>query len=506
MPFDTGLLGKRHAASGYSGQTGEMAVDVDVIVVGAGLSGIDAGYRLQTLCPERSYTILEARDAIGGTWDLFRYPGIRSDSDLFTFGFQFNPWREPLALADGASIKAYIEQTAAEFGIDRHIQFNSKMVAADFDTDRAVWTVTIADGRQLTARFLYACSGYYSYERAYLPDFPGIEDFQGPVVHPQFWPEDLDYKGKRVVVIGSGATAVTLIPAMAPDVEHITMLQRSPTWISPLPADDALADVARRYLPARAAHRLIRAKNITLSTAFYQFSRRYPDRAGKFLRGLAVKALDDQSLVDEHFTPRYNVWDQRVCVAPNGDLFEVIKSGKADVVTDQIDTFVATGVRLASGRVLEADIVVTATGLVLQPNGGIAPTVDGQPVDINEQYVLLGAMLTGLPNFAIAVGYTNASWTLRADLTSRLVCKVLNWMSREGFDTIVPEPHKELDARPLLDLQAGYIQRAADQLPRQGARAPWRMRQNYVLDATTTMRTSLGKYLKGSKARVSTTV
>jgi cation diffusion facilitator CzcD-associated flavoprotein CzcO len=483
-----------------------MSVDVDVVVIGAGLSGIDAGYRLQTLCPDRSYAILEARDAIGGTWDLFRYPGIRSDSDLFTFGFQFKPWREPMALADGASIKAYIEQTAAEFGIDRHIQFNSKVVAADFDTGQATWTLSIADGRTLTCRFLYACSGYYSYDKGYLPDFPGTEDFAGTIVHPQFWPENLDYSGKRVVVIGSGATAVTLIPAMAPDVEHITMLQRSPTWISVLPPNDVLADIARKYLPARAAHRVIRAKNIGFSTAFYQFAQHYPQRAAKFLRHMAVKQLGDETLVDEHFTPTYNVWDQRVCVAPNGDLFEVIKSGKADVVTDHIDSFVPEGIRLRSGRVLEADIIVTATGLKLQPNGGIAPTVDGHPVDLSGQFVLLGAMITGLPNFAIAVGYTNASWTLRADLTSRLVCKVLNWMRREGYDMVEPEPHKELDARPLLDLQAGYIQRAAADLPRQGSRAPWRMRQNYVLDAATTMRTSLGKYLKGSKIRLSTPV
>ncbi|MCU0299903.1 MAG: NAD(P)/FAD-dependent oxidoreductase, partial [Candidatus Nanopelagicales bacterium] len=260
-----------------------MSVDVDVVVIGAGLSGIDAGYRLQTLCPDRSYAILEARDAIGGTWDLFRYPGIRSDSDLFTFGFQFKPWREPMALADGASIKAYIEQTAAEFGIDRHIQFNSKVVAADFDTDHATWTLSIADGRTLTCRFLYACSGYYSYDEGYLPEFAGTENFEGTIVHPQFWPENLDYSGKRVVVIGSGATAVTLIPAMAPDVEHITMLQRSPTWISVLPPNDVLADIARKYLPARAAHRVIRAKNIGFSTAFYQLAQHYPQRAAKFL-------------------------------------------------------------------------------------------------------------------------------------------------------------------------------------------------------------------------------
>lgn len=303
-----------------------------------------------------------------------------------------------------------------------------------------------------------------------------------------------------MVVVGSGATAVTLIPAMAPDVEHITMLQRSPTWISPLPRTDPLADAARKYLPARAAHRLVRAKNIGFSTAFYKFSRRFPDQAGKFLHGLAVKELGDERLVDEHFSPSYHVWDQRVCVAPNGDLFQAIRSGKAEVVTDRIDRFVPEGIRLQSGRILEADIIVTATGLLLQPNGGIAPTVDGDPVDLPEQYVLLGAMTTGIPNFALAVGYTNASWTLRADLTSRLVCKVLHFMDEHGYDYVVPEPRAPLDPQPLMDLQSGYIQRAAHTLPRQGRHAPWRMRQNYVLDVATTMRTDLSKHLRGHRA------
>ena len=479
-----------------------MNADYNVVVVGAGLSGIDAGYRLQTLCPGKSYTILEARDAMGGTWDLFRYPGIRSDSDLFTFGFEFNPWRDEMALADGPSIKRYIEQTAAEFGIDEHIQFNSKVVAADFDTTSALWSLTLSDGRTITTDCLYSCAGYYSYDQGYLPDFPGMADYAGTLVHPQFWPEDLDYAGKRVVVVGSGATAVTLVPAMAPDVEHITMLQRSPTWISPLPGTDPLADAARKHLPARLAHRLIRAKNITLSTAFYQFSRRFPKRAGNLLTRLAVKELGDAQVVTEHFTPTYDVWDQRVCVAPDGDLFHAIRSGQAEVITDHIEAFVPQGIRLASGRILEADIIVTATGLKLEPNGGVALSVDGCPVDIHSQFVLLGAMLTGVPNFAMAVGYTNAAWTLRADLTSRLVCKVLNWMDAEGYAWVVPHPDRPLDPQPLLGLKSGYIERAAGLLPQQGRRAPWRMRQNYVLDAATTMRTDLGKYLRGTPRTV----
>jgi cation diffusion facilitator CzcD-associated flavoprotein CzcO len=479
-----------------------MSVDYDVVVMGAGLSGVDAGYRLQTQCPDKTYTILEARNSMGGTWDLFRYPGIRSDSDLFTFGFPFKPWRDKKALADGPSILRYIKDTAQQFGIDEHIQYGAKVVRADFDTTRARWTLTLADGREITSRFWYSCAGYYSYDEGYLPDLPGLDDFAGTRIHPQFWPEDLDYSGKRIVVIGSGATAVTLVPELAKDAAHVTMLQRSPTWISPLPATDPIADVARKYLPANAAHRLVRSKNIAFSTAFYQFCRRSPERAGRFLNRLAAKALGDEQLVKQHFTPTYDPWDQRVCVAPNGDLFQAIRSGTAEVVTDRIDRIVPQGVLLTSGRLLEADILITATGLKLQPNGGVPVTVDGRPVALHDQYVLLGAMITGVPNYAIAVGYTNASWTLRADLTSRLVCKVLHWMDTHGYDIAVPEPRERLEPRPLMDLQSGYIRRAAGELPLQGARAPWRMRQNYVLDVTTTLRTDLGKYLRGSRTRI----
>lgn len=478
-----------------------MSVDYDVVVMGAGLSGIDAGYRLQTSAPTKNYTILEARDSIGGTWDLFRYPGIRSDSDLFTFGFPFKPWRDRKSLADGPSILRYIKDTAEQFGIDKHIQYDAKVVDADFDTAAARWTLTLADGREITCRFWYSCAGYYSYDEGYLPDIPGLDDFAGIRVHPQFWPEDLDYTDKRIVVIGSGATAVTLVPELAKSAAHVTMLQRSPTWIAPLPPTDAIANVARKYLPPNAAHRLVRSKNIAFSTAFYQFCKRYPERASRFLNRIATKSLGSEQMVAEHFTPTYNPWDQRVCVAPDGDLFTVIRSGKAEVVTDTIDRVLPTGVRLASGRVLEADILITATGLKLQPNGGVPVSVDGTQVIVHDQYVLLGAMVTGIPNYAMAVGYTNASWTLRADLTSRLVCKVLNWMDERGYDMAVPQPSGPLEPHPLMDLKSGYIQRAEHELPLQGAHAPWRMRQNYVLDIATTLRTDLDKYLTGSRAR-----
>lgn len=474
-----------------------MDPDFDVVIIGAGLSGIDAAYRLQTLCPDKTYTILEARTGIGGTWDLFGYPGVRSDSDMATYAFPFQPWTQPGVFAEGPAIKEYLERTAQRFGIDRHIRFGSKVVTADFDTTGARWTLTLADGRTLTCGFLFACTGYYDYEHGYTPDIPGLADFAGTLVHPQFWPPDLDHRDKAVVVIGSGATAVTLLPAMAPDVAHITMLQRSPTWIGPLPTTDRIAGIARAVLPPRAAHRAIRAKNIALNTAFYQFSRRHPKRAGRLLNRLAVRALGDERLVAEHFTPNYNVWDQRVCVAPDGDLFTAIRSGRAEVVTARIDRIVPEGVRLVGGGLLNADIIVTATGLELVPIGGVAVSVDGRTVCLPDQYVLLGAMLTGLPNFALTVGYVNASWTLRADLTARLVCKILHWMDDHGYTQVEPRPHTQPHGEPLLDLTSGYVRRAAARLPRQGRRAPWRVHQHYPRDAVTTLRTDLGRYLRG---------
>lgn len=478
---------------------GMTAPDYDVLVMGAGLSGIDAAYRLQTLCPDRTYAILEARQSMGGTWDLFRYPGIRSDSDLYTLGFPFRPWTDSKSLADGPMILQYIKDTAHEFGIDQHIQYGCTVTAADFDSAAGLWSVTLEDGRELTCCFLYSCAGYYNYDHGYLPQFPGVDDFGGTVVHPQFWPEDLDYRDQRVVVIGSGATAVTLVPALARGgAAHVTMLQRSPTWIGVLPPTDPIADKAREWLPPQAAHRLIRTKNIAFSTAFYQFCRRFPNRARSLLTRMAVKNLGDEQLVAEAFTPDYNVWDQRVCAIPDADLFTVIKSGQADVITDRIDHFVPEGIKLKSGQVVPADIVVTATGLELQAFGGVGLSIDGAPIDLSEEFVFLGAMLTGVPNFAVAIGYSNASWTLRADLTSRLVCKILNWMRDQGYASVVPQPAEPLRQRPLMELKSGYIQRALDRFPHQGDRSPWRMRQNYVVDAATTLRTDLSKFLVGN--------
>ena len=476
---------------------------VDVVVVGAGLSGVGAAYRLQSERPGTTYAILEAREDLGGTWDLFRYPGVRSDSDMYTLGYAFKPWRDGKSLADGPSILAYIRETAAENGIEEHIRFSTKVVAADFDTATARWHVTTEDPRtgergELTCGFLYSCSGYYDYDRPHDPVFAGVEDFAGEVVHPQFWPEELDYAEKRIVVIGSGATAVTLVPSLLDGegaAAHVTMLQRSPSWVSAVPGTDALAERIKSVLPAGVAHRLIRAKNIAFTTGFYQFCRRRPQQARRLLTGLATKVLGDADLVREHFTPSYDPWDQRLCAVPSGDLFVAIRKGRADVVTDHVDRFVADGVRLASGRVLEADVVVTATGLRLRAFGGIAPRVDGEEVALSEQYVWNGAMITRIPNFAVCIGYTNASWTLRADLTHRLVCKVLRWMDEHDYASVVPSPDGELSPRPLLDLASGYVQRSIGDFPRQGDRAPWLVRQNYVIDNATTLRRDLSRTL-----------
>ena len=472
---------------------------VDVVVVGAGLSGVGAAYRLSTECPDRSFVVLEAREAMGGTWDLFRYPGVRSDSDMFTLGYEFHPWSDPQAIADGESILSYIHDTAETFDLEQHIRYRTRLVGADWSSADARWTLELEtpDGpRSMTCSFLYACSGYYDYSTAHTPVLPGLDDFAGEVVHPQFWPEDLQYDDKRVVIIGSGATAITLVPSMADRAAHVTMLQRTPSWIGRVPGRDKIADVLREKLPAKLAHKVIRTKNIGFTMGFYNFCQRFPDQARKLLNAGTAKELGGDELVAEHFSPTYKPWDQRFCAAPDGDFFKAIRSGKADVVTDQIDRVVPEGILLQSGELLEADVLVTATGLKVQLFGGVRPRVDGQEVALHDQFVWQGAMITGIPNLAFCVGYTNASWTLRADLTHRLVCKLLNHMSSRGYVVAEPTPDGDVQERPLLDLSSGYIQRALPDLPRQGDRGVWRVRQNYPVDSVLTLRRDLEKSLE----------
>lgn len=458
---------------------------LDVVIVGAGLSGIGAAYRLQTELPGKTYAILEARTESGGTWDLFKYPGIRSDSDMFTLGYPFRPWTDAKAIADGPSILRYVRDTAQENGIDHKIRYNQKVTAASWSSEKHTWTLTIASEDQvhsLTCNFLYLCSGYYSYEAGYTPDFPGLETFGGTVVHPQFWPENLDYSGKKVVVIGSGATAVTLVPTMSREAEHVTMLQRSPSYILALPSSDKFADTVRKSLPEKLAHNIIRWKSVLVNLGFYQLCRRSPDRAKKLLSSAAKRQLPQHVPLDPHFSPTYDPWDQRLCVVPDGDLFKALRSGRASIATDHIDTFTKTGITLRSGVELDADIVVTATGLKMEACGGMTLDVDGEPVALGQRYVYKGMMISDVPNFALCVGYTNASWTLRADLTSMYVCRLLAEMDKRGQTQCVPHVNESMDQRPILDLESGYVKRAAAQFPKQGSKSPWTMRQNYILD------------------------
>ncbi|MEQ3549404.1 NAD(P)/FAD-dependent oxidoreductase [Pseudonocardia nematodicida] len=458
----------------------------DVIIVGAGLSGIGAACRLQQELPGADYAVLEARADLGGTWDLFRYPGIRSDSDMFTLSYPFRPWRGKRSIADGADIHRYLADTAYEHGVRERIRFGTAVVGASWDSATGRWTVDTetADGPQRwTCRFLFLCSGYYDYDAGYQPEFAGRDDFAGAWVHPQDWPADLDIDGKRVVVIGSGATAVTLVPALAERAAHVTMLQRSPSYLTVLPGRDPLADRLRRVLPARLAHTLLRLQYAALSQGFYQLARRRPERVKAMLRRLAVRAVGgDESYVDTHFTPSYEPWDQRLCVVPEGDFFTAIRRGDASVVTDRIERITPSGVRLASGAQLDADVIVSATGLTLKPLGGLRLEVDGEQVDVGKTVTYRGLMLSGVPNLAFTVGYVNASWTLRADLVARYVPRLLGLMDRERYAIATPAPTASPD-RPLLDLTSGYVQRSAHLFPRQGRSDPWRLHQNFFLDA-----------------------
>ncbi len=463
-----------------------VAEDYDVIIVGAGLSGIGAGVHLRQQCPNKTFAILEARDAIGGTWDLFRYPGIRSDSDMHTLGYNFKPWKNPKAIADGPSIRAYVQEAAAEYGIIPHIRFRHSVCRVSWSSEDALWTVEVEhDGRAVsfTARYLLMCAGYYRYSSGYTPEFAGVSRFKGKLIHPQLWPEDLDYAGKRVVVIGSGATAVTLVPAMADQAGHVTMLQRSPTYMVSLPAIDVVANWLRRHLPLSLAYRLTRWKNILFQLFFFNLARAFPERTKKRLLDLIREQVGPEYDLATHFTPRYNPWDERLCLVPDHDFFEVINSGKVSIVTDRIDTFTETGLKLQSGRELEADIIITATGLELQFAGGAELTVDGRPIDIGKTVLYKGLMFSGVPNLASVFGYTNASWTLRADLLAEYFCRLINFMDTHGYLQVRPkEPDPSMPVKPFGNLKSGYFKRAADRLPRQGVEGSWRNPQNYAFD------------------------
>ena len=464
---------------------------VDVLIVGAGLSGIGAAAHLEENFPGRSYVLLEAREASGGTWDLFRYPGIRSDSDMHTLGYRFRPWTAAKSIADGPAILEYVRETARDYGIDEHIRYRHKVLRAEWSSAESRWTVEAertdtGETVTLTCDFVFINSGYYSYDKPYLPEFPGVEDFGGTFVHAQLYPEDLDYAGKRVVVIGSGATAVTLVPAMTDKAEHVTMLQRSPTYIVSLPGEDPIAKLLRRFLSPARAYAVVRWKNVVLQSLSYRLARRRPGLMKKLIRKGVERQLPAGYDIDTHFKPAYNPWDQRMCLVPDGDLFRVLSKGTATVVTDTIETFTKDSIKLASGKELKADIVIAATGLNLLPIGGIELTVDGRGVNLPERMAYKGMMLSGVPNMAFTVGYTNASWTLKADLTSEYVCRLLRHMDKGGYRVATPELNDpSVQEEPFLDFTSGYVQRALHLFPKQGNKEPWKLRQNYPRDIKT---------------------
>jgi monooxygenase len=459
----------------------------DVIVVGAGLSGIGAAYHLQHECPDKTFAVLESRDTMGGTWDLFRYPGIRSDSDMFTLGFPFSPWENPKAIADGPSILQYIKDTAAKFGIDKKILYNHKVADAGWSDAEKMWTLTIAAHQNVSAttlkcKFLLMCSGYYNYDNGYTPEFPGYNSFKGKIVHPQKWTSDIDYTNKKVVVIGSGATAVTLVPEMSKKAAKVTMLQRTPTYIMTLPSVDKIAGLAQKFLPAKAAYKLVRWKNVLLGIAFFNASRSWPNAVRKLVqKGIKKEIGEKYNQAD--FNPPYNPWDQRLCLVPDSDLFKSVKEGKAEIVTDQIERFTENGILLKSGKELEADLIVTATGLKVQLLGGMTVHVNGVLGDSGQAHAYRGVMLSDVPNFAFTVGYTNASWTLKCDLSCRFVTKVLNYMDKNNYAVCVPRfDSTKFKSEPLLDFNAGYVLRALDKIPKQGSAHPWKVHQNYLKD------------------------
>ncbi|HZC74030.1 MAG TPA: NAD(P)/FAD-dependent oxidoreductase [Jatrophihabitans sp.] len=461
---------------------------VDVLILGAGVSGIGAACHLTRECPDKTYLVLERRERMGGTWDLFRYPGIRSDSDMFTFGYSFRPWNETRVLADGPSIQRYVAETAAEYGVDEHIRYGMHVLKAGWSSAAGVWSVEVRDAatkrrKRFTANFLMTCTGYYNYDHGYCPEFPGQADFPGPVIHPQHWPDELDYRGKKVVVIGSGATAVTLVPAMAPDAAHVTMLQRSPSYVLSLPAVDGISERLRRILPDSVVFRMARRRNIGLQRALYGLSRSRPSAMRRLMLKLAQRQLGGLSDM-KHFSPAYDPWDQRLCIVPDGDLFKSVRSGRAEIITDGIERFTPTGIRLISGEELEADIIVTATGLDVQMLGGAEMEIDGAPVAVNDVLTYKSVLLEGVPNATLVFGYTNASWTLKADLASEYTCRLLNHMDAHGYTQVVARATTaDRGTGSVLDsLTSGYVRRAADRLPRQGARPPWQVRNDYLRD------------------------
>ena len=459
----------------------------DVLIIGAGLSGIGGACQLRSKCPDQSFVILEAREASGGTWDLFKYPGIRSDSDMYTMSYGFKPWRDATAIADGDKILSYIREAAAEYDVERHIRYQHRAIAAQWSSSEKRWRVTAERGDTgeqiiISCRFIFSCSGYYDYESGYVPEFAGVEDFQGQVFHAQHWPETLDYTGKRVVVIGSGATAVTLVPTMSHQTSRLVMLQRSPTYIANVPQEDPTAQALRKFLPATWVFRLTRWKKVLFQIYLYRLSRRRPKDLRRFLLGQVRQELGPDYDVAKHFTPRYDPWDQRLCAVPNGDMFAAIREGRAEVVTDHIAHFTATGIQLQSGAHLEADIVVMATGLNLKFAGGVEYRIDGRPIDFTEHYIYRGMMFSDLPNMAFTVGYTNSSWTLKVDLTANYVCRLLNHMNKRGYASVVPRLKGTVEQEPFLDFDAGYVLRSRNKFPKQGNRLPWKNYQNYIRD------------------------
>ncbi|UTW55697.1 NAD(P)/FAD-dependent oxidoreductase [Kordiimonas sp. SCSIO 12610] len=468
-----------------------MAEYVEVLIVGAGLSGIGAACHLQRRCPEKSYLILEGRETKGGTWDLFRYPGIRSDSDMYTLGYAFKPWTEQKAIADGPSILKYINETAREYDVDKNIRYGHKVVKASWSSSDARWTVDAertdtGETVQFLCRFFFVCAGYYDYEGGHDPVFEGREDFKGQIAHPQKWTEDIDYDDKNVVIIGSGATAVTLVPSMADKAKHVTMLQRSPTYIVSRPAEDKLANTLRKFLPAMWAYGIIRWRNVLMQQFVFRRARSAPQKVKEFLLGMVREELGPDYDIDKHFTPKYNPWEERLCLVPDSDLFEAIKNGTASVVTDHIDRFVEDGILLKSGEKLDADLIVTATGLKIKAIGGLSIEVDGKAVSMGDTLNYKGLMFSSVPNFASVFGYTNASWTLKADLCCEYVCRLLKHMDKIGVDYCVPvQDDPDMGIEPGLDFSSGYIQRALDDIPKQGSKKPWRLNQNYPLDLVT---------------------